>query len=660
MIKPSITAMTKRVALIFLLALTCLVQSQEYKEYDWLTNPALHEIAEEDKQHEEIILKYKVAFEVVNELASAYEYHLKHEITKVNSDKAVERNNRVYLPLSTNDDVLIINKARVITSKGEVKELDESDILEAVDETSRRTYKYYAIEGIDKGSEIEVLQLIKKDIGRYKGVPYWCGDNILLQKEVPVRNIDVEIIAPQGYELESLALNMDPLEKDTSLFDEKVCLKTHIEKIDPLIEEGQAVYFPNLKQVNYKIKKDKFGNDYFNYTELSKLFYKRLKESNSKKDLKAVKKIFKEIDLPESLNQEEQIRFIEDYVKLNYQLTPSRYGTQSITFLQKNKIGSEMAFNRLFAYLFDRLEIPYEFVYTSDRYRIRFEKDFEAWHFPSSSIFYFSSIDKYMEPGDIMARLGFIDYHFQGNLGLFVSHQKGYHEIREITPLPRDKTGEILNVSLKFNKDDLSTTTMDYSRSVRGYYSQTYQVFYDFADEETTKQIDEELINYLDGEVNILDYEILNKGAANFGKKPMVINSKLESSDFVQKAGPKYLFKIGDLIGPQMEMYQEKDRKLNIETGFTRTYERHIEVDVPVGYSLKNLDALKFSHEYKVNDEKSMVFTSDYKLENGKLVVDVLEYYEKIFYSKEIYEDYRTVINAAADFNKVTLVLEKK
>ncbi|MGB0840235.1 MAG: hypothetical protein ACPGXL_08850, partial [Chitinophagales bacterium] len=58
--------------------------------------------------------------------------------------------------------------------------------------------------------------------------------------------------------------------------------------------------------------------------------------------------------------------------------------------------------------------------------------------------------------------------------------------------------------------------------------------------------------------------------------------------------------------------------------------------------------------------EKVNRFISDYTLSGDKVSVTANEYYENISISKDQYEDFRAVINGAADFNKVVLVIEKE
>ena len=61
-----------------------------------------------------------------------------------------------------------------------------------------------------------------------------------------------------------------------------------------------------------------------------------------------------------------------------------------------------------------------------------------------------------------------------------------------------------------------------------------------------------------------------------------------------------------------------------------------------------------------VNRLELFIFDSYYTLEGNVLTVTADEHYRESIVAPEIFEAYRTVINSAADFNKVTLVLEPK
>ena len=57
--------------------------------------------------------------------------------------------------------------------------------------------------------------------------------------------------------------------------------------------------------------------------------------------------------------------------------------------------------------------------------------------------------------------------------------------------------------------------------------------------------------------------------------------------------------------------------------------------------------------------EVTAAFTSDYKIDGDKLTVNINEVYNRMHFPISDYENFRKVINASADFNKVTLLMQK-
>ncbi|HXB34688.1 MAG TPA: hypothetical protein VNV35_14745, partial [Puia sp.] len=133
----------------------------------------------------------------------------------------------------------------------------------------------------------------------------------------------------------------------------------------------------------------------------------------------------------------------------------------------------------------------------------------------------------------------------------------------------------------------------------------------------------------------------------------------VKASELLENAGNKVLVKIGEIIGPQTEMYQEKPRQFPIMVAFPHSLERTIELVIPDGYTVKNPDDLTIHGDYTENGQVTMGFSSEYKLEGNRLKVHVMEQYRRVSYPLAEYEDFKKVINASADFNKIVLVLEK-
>jgi len=97
-----------------------------------------------------------------------------------------------------------------------------------------------------------------------------------------------------------------------------------------------------------------------------------------------------------------------------------------------------------------------------------------------------------------------------------------------------------------------------------------------------------------------------------------------------------------------------------LEAEFNRSYYRTIKIHIPEGYQISNLEDIIIKNSYTTKDKELFIFNSYYTLEGNVLTVTADEHYRETFVAPEIFEAYRTVINSAADFNKVTLVLEPK
>src|SRR5690606_28256099 len=131
-----------------------------YETYDWESDPKYSNSGFEEAHIASV--KEKIVSEFYfNDEGGLVEYFLEHKVYYLNSDDAIEEFNKVYLPY-TSDSQLERNKARVITASGQVINLDESKIMTATNEETHNTYKYFAFEGIQKGSFIEYLYVVKR------------------------------------------------------------------------------------------------------------------------------------------------------------------------------------------------------------------------------------------------------------------------------------------------------------------------------------------------------------------------------------------------------------------------------------------------------------------------------------------------------------------
>ena len=119
------------------------------------------------------------------------QYNYVYRLIKVEDDKGIEMFNKMYLHLFRNAEISDI-KARVITSTGKVINVPANKIKD--EEEEGRKYKLFAMEGIDKGSEVEYSYIEKK-------YPSFFGSEIFQNTSVPYYQAKLLIITPKHLNL---------------------------------------------------------------------------------------------------------------------------------------------------------------------------------------------------------------------------------------------------------------------------------------------------------------------------------------------------------------------------------------------------------------------------------------------------------------------------
>jgi hypothetical protein len=233
--------------------------------------------------------------------------------------------------------------------------------------------------------------------------------------------------------------------------------------------------------------------------------------------------------------------------------------------------------------------------------------------------------------------------------------------------VPISKIKEIKLVDSKKSIDEINATA-DFSTSIdepkivierrlSGYKAQYPQFILNFMDDEQKEKAKKGVLQYIDENANIEDITYENDNSSAAGVLPFAAKGTFVSHFFLEKAGDKTLFKIGALIGPQAELYNKEKRTMPVQAEFNREYKRSIKVTIPSNISIDNINALNIN---VVTADGSAGFISEYKLEGELLFITIREFYNKVYFSVAEYNGYEKVMNAAADFNKIVLVLAKK
>lgn len=635
-------------------------QSQAfYENYDWDKTP---NYKAQDYANEDLVaVKEKITTEFFfTEDSKFVEFYLEHKAYYLNSDEAIEDYNKIYLPYDS-DSALLINKARVINPSGKIIDLDDSKILTATDDETQRVYKYFAFEGIEKGSFIEYMYVVRQN-------PDYKGKRISFQDEFNKNNVEFDLYAPSNLVFKFKSYNgLKDVKKDTI-----ITTKNHwsfkLTQSKKLEQESQALYSAERQFIIYALDANTADNskDITSYGSVAQNVYNFYNSELSKKTQNDLKRFITALKIDENTNLDTQIRTIENFIKATiFAAEISSDKLSDLDTILKEKVASESGLVKLYIALFNALNIKHELVFTCSREFMNFDKDFEANIFLQDIIIYFPKSKKLLAPNENESRYGFPPGYTTDTYGLFVKRVKvgdfvsAVGKIKKIKPVDASYSADNMIINVNFDKDDISTTNISLSRSMSGYYGMFIHPYIDLVKPEDKKELLEGFAKNLNESVTIIKTKIENDKSELFGVKPIVFNVDFTSDAFVEKAGKKYLFNVGELIGSQMELYQEKERALPLENEFQRTYERTINITIPEGYTFANLDEINIDNAYEKDGKILLSFKSFYELKGNILKITADEYYKINRIPVEIYEDYRRVINSAADFNKVSLVLVK-
>lgn len=651
---------------IFLFSITLLLikiqvygQNSYLMNYEWEKSPTIHELTEYESTLDQVYIKHQVVNEIIylND-ESAIEYYMEHVIKHVVSDEAIDGNNKVYLPgtEASKEDYTIVEKARVIKSNGDVIYLDEDEILEEKNEEEGKTYRFFALDNVQAGDEVEYYYVYPKKINT-SGIIYKMQSSIF-KREATVINI-----TPKNLINEFKSFNGFPeMTKDSSIEDYNHYQAT-MTNVPILREEKYADHSAHTAAVEYHLKENTLGSyhsDYYN--SVSKYLAEIV--GNQEGNTKSSKKLLKKIKLDSDATTENKIRSIENYIKREVFYIDGVASTDDVFSAVTGKVANRNTLIKIYANLFQYLEIPFEIVYTCDRKELHFHPEYESGIYLRDVLFYFPEEEQYLSPTSSTSRYGFPPSELTENNGYFTRMIKigemtaGMGKIKRIPAVPYEKSVDRFTLEVSLENLPIAEGTLD--RTQTGYNALTMQYILDKLDEENREDVKKSFTEYIDEDMDIQEYEVVNSSIEDFPSKPLQVNSTFTTSSFVQKAGNKYLLNIGKMIGPQAELYQEEERKLPVSNYFNKLYDRTIKIKIPIGYRAENLDSLNMNITYEKDGKKDIGFISTYTLEGNILTVKCEEYYTKLYYPVDEYPKFESVINAAADFNKKAIVLVKE
>jgi hypothetical protein len=629
----------------------------------WGQHEKLYELTDSERMEPSVIIKEVVGdyieFPKISETETqVYRYHMVYKRVHLNEDKGVESYNKIYIPIKSEIDLVDL-RAHTISKTGKMsKEFNETDMKTIEEEGSR--YMILALDGVEKGGEVEFYFIIRKNIPNY-------GD-LAIQNETFKREFTYTMRIHHNIEYMFKGYNGCPPIKEEEIGDYNI-YTLNVSKIPVHTKENMQNYDAELMRVEYLLAylKNKGRVRQNTFADFTKTVYGNI-TAEKEKSKGEIKKLTKKLKLQDVEGTEDKIRTIENWIKTNVVYVQIG-GLSSVKEIIKNHYAGELGILRLYAYMFDENNIKYELWSTCKRSEKEFDESFESFNFLNDYYFYFPSVNKFLDFKNIAWRLGIPPSEILGqksvkikviDLGddlITAKYTIGTCDIPSC-----DQTNEIMSTELTYDpasskiKAKIHMEEDGYQNYIKGMYSLV-------TDAAKKKQIVEDHIKRFSSDAKISKMEMKNEDINDLEQinRPFILDAEYTASKIVENAGDNVIIKIGQVIGEQSELYKDKPRQSKFFNPYPHKYTRTIVLNIPEGYSLKGLEGINIDKRHKLTNgtkTDSIGFVSAYKVENGKLTITCTEYYECLEWPVDKKDDYTEVINAAADFNKISVILE--
>lgn len=641
--------MIKNSILVVVFLITTHSFAQFHKTYDWNETPEIHTLSTEEQKESSVgILKKHVveyAKSMFGDMLKVYETD--HTITRVNDDKGIARHNTVYIPMYEVITVLDI-KARTINAQGKVTVLNKDNIKEVKNVDEYGDFKIFAIEGVEKNSEIEVLYTVEKE--------YDMHGQQNIQGEYLIR--EAQFLFITGDANAKIKAYRTEASFESVTVNNTIAKSLTIKNIPAMIEEEYSAPDANKIAVAYQcfpkdqnITQDMFWSNVVN--NVGPQFFPEEPLAVVTEDLPNV------TNGKTNLSVFEKANMLDDYIKTNFTIVKNNNAELSdVNYILKNKSASAFGILKAYSQYLKALDIKYEIVITANRYLKKFDPDFYNPNQLQEFLIYLPSEEKYIATDRLEYRVGEAPFNILGNYGLYIADSLEYYFSKIVQT---DSNFSSINriVDITFD-DELQSATLKQSQDYTGHWSATSRAILNFYTEQGIKEYEDYLTGSGIEDKVVESYEALNTELLQLEyNKPFKTRSTISSESLLEEVGDSYLFQIGKVIGTQSELYQETKRVNPIEMQYPNQYDYTITINIPKGYTAEGLEELNIDKSYKsVKGNKLCKFESSYKLEGNKVIITIQEFYKSNEYDLNRYEEFREVINAASDFNKTAILLK--
>ncbi len=570
-----------------------------------------------------------------------------HRRIRLFNEEAVAAFNTLKIPY-TDEYKISEFRARTVHPDGTVNDVKKENIEYATEEGVQ--LMLIAFENLDIGDDIEFYYEWNFPPAEFQTIEMNTGLSTLVSYfEVELdQGIEIDLVGYNGVEVYT-----DTQAKGTILYSE---VKNLVE------DEEEQFSFPMSQspRIEFSIAspKSKFKNKARTWDDYNPVF-NRPSYMQALTD-RSLHKLLRQIPLDG--NEEDQIFAIEDYLKSHYTIAESGNQPRDIKTLMKASEWTSEEYASVMAALYTTQEIDFRIGYTTNRSTKAFDPTFVSRNNMEFMFFFFPKYKRYLLPESIALRYGYMPSVLRGNQSvLYDVKPESKHTIHTIPFLRSDDNyhNHKVKIEILAESEKIKVQT---EQSMMGDTKANNLPYIMLLEGFTKDDFVKNLFIYDEDGDEVEDFEIQNdKWQAMYNEKPLVIESEVTSQSLLQKvADDEYLVNVGAVIGRQAELPQKSHERIyEIELGAPHSLMRQIVFKLPEGFRAVNMSDLEIDKSLEINGERICYFLSHAKMQGDEIIIDISESYETPSIDRAYYEKFRDVINAAAEFNKLDLLLTK-
>ena len=574
-------------------------------------------------------------------------HHMKTKINKITDDS----NNEIFISKINVSEIVDV-KSKIINDDT-TKTYGFEEMKKMINKsTSSENYNYYKIPGIKEQDIVEVIYTVKRDFN--------FNGNKIIEESYPILSSKFILIENNFKSNIKIYNSFNSFVEDT-LIDGKKSKLINFKNLDATSNEQYSTPIANKIKVSYQCyenREDVSQTEYWNnlVQNLRELFFPGSINPKAADLFNEIK--YNHLAIP--YNEISIANTIDEYVKNNFIISDNDDpNLNEISYIFDNKISNDFSIIQVYTNLLKAAKVDYEVAISCNRYFLKFDPELFDPNQLREFVIYLPNSEKYISPNRIEYRVSEAPDDLLGNYGVFIDKNLDYY-FSEITQSDKNFSEIKKKIEISIPKN-LKKLKIKENRSFSGYWAIMNRNYVSLSEnEETDFLIDYFTISGLNNK-KVTNYNIKNFDISNNSyNTPLKINSSITTTELVEEINGLVYLKVGKVIGLQSNLFDDNKRINEIEINFPNSYEYEIDIEIPKGYRVSDYSELNKSKEFiSVDGSISAKFNSKATLNNNKINIVVEEFYKNLRYDKGRYQEFREVINAAAEFYESSVTLEE-